>query len=562
MTGRGRLKIYLGMAAGVGKTYRMLQEGQAEWESGRDVAIGLLETHGRVETLRLAEGLPVIPRRRVVHRDTELDELDLPAILRAAPELCLIDELAHTNPPGLEHAKRCEDVETVIAAGIDVISTLNVQHLESLNDRIAELSGVRVRETIPDAVLARADEVVLVDLNPEALLDRLRAGKIYPEGRIDAALNNFFRIENLAALREIALRQVAQEVEAKRTVREVVGSRDGVATQVVGERLMALVEPYPGAQRLVRRAFRSAQRLGADLDLLWIAPPGGRMDDEQRRALDALRELASVLGARLIVEESDQVPDAVAEVARRVGTTYVLMGKPRAGARRRAGCAGRSPWRSWSGSRASTCGSSPDRARRQHGRWVVSALVTVAIALVAATAGVALGVLGIRAAAWRPRRADEHPRPVHRILLPVTGQALSRRAFEAAIRLAKAEDATIMPAFLARVPMNLPIGAAVPRQAAIGMPLLEAIEQGARMQGVRVDARVGRGRTYRDALRHLLEEEHFDRVIVSAGDASQPGLGGDDVRWLLERAPAEVLILRPAPEDTRRITGAGIAGHF
>ena len=330
---RGRLKIYLGMVAGVGKTYRMLQEGQAEWEAGRDVVIGLLETHGRAETLRLADGLPVIPRRRVAYRGTELDEMDTPAILARAPELCLIDELAHTNAPGLEHVKRYEDVEDVLAAGIDVLSTLNVQHLESLNDRIAELSSVRVRETIPDAVLGRADEVVLVDLNPEALLDRLRAGKIYPEERIEAALNNYFRIENLAALRELALRQVAEEVEARRIAREVVGSReDSVAEdapQAVSERLLALVEPRPSSQRLVRRAFRSAQRLGAELDLLWVKAPGRDLGDEQQRGLNALRELASVLGARLLVEESDDVASAVVDVVRRRGTTYVLMGKPR-----------------------------------------------------------------------------------------------------------------------------------------------------------------------------------------------------------------------------------------
>jgi two-component system sensor histidine kinase KdpD len=330
---RGRLKVFLGMAAGVGKTYRMLQEGHAEWEAGRDVAIGLLETHGRAEIAHLAQGLPVIPRRRVAYRETELDEMDLPAILRRAPELCLIDELAHTNSPGVEHAKRHQDVEDVLDAGVDVLSTLNVQHLESLNDTVAELSGIRVRETIPDRVLAAADEVVLIDLSPEALLDRLRAGKIYPPQRIDTALNNFFRIENLSALREIALRQVAAEVESKRLTTEIVGSREDTlardAPQAVGERLLALVEPYPGAQRLVRRAFRSAQRLGADLDLLWVRRPGTKLDDGRRRGLDALRELAAVLGAHLLVEESDHLAAAIADVARRRGATYILMGKSR-----------------------------------------------------------------------------------------------------------------------------------------------------------------------------------------------------------------------------------------
>jgi two-component system sensor histidine kinase KdpD len=330
---RGRLKIYLGMVAGVGKTYRMLQEGHAESEAGSDVALAVLETHGRADTRRMAEGLPIIPQRRVSYRDTELEEMDLPAILRRAPELCLIDELAHTNAPGFEHAKRFEDVSDVLDAGIDVVSTVNVQHLESLNDRIAELSGVRVRETIPDGVLAEADEVVLIDISPEALLARLRAGKIYPPERIDAALNNFFRIENLAALREIALREVAAEVEAKRLTTEIVGSRDDNlardAPQAVGERLMALVEPNPAAQRLARRAFRSAQRLGAELDLLWIRPPGKELDAERQRSLAALRELAAALGAHFLIEESDDVPAAIAGVAGRRRTTYILMGMPR-----------------------------------------------------------------------------------------------------------------------------------------------------------------------------------------------------------------------------------------
>jgi two-component system sensor histidine kinase KdpD len=332
---RGHLRVFLGMAAGVGKTYRMLLEGHAEQEAGRDVVIGLLETHGRDDTAKLAEGLPIIPRRRVNYRGTLLEEMDLPAILTRDPELCLIDELAHTNAPGVEHEKRYDDVEDVLCAGIDVLSTLNVQHLESLNDQISELSGIRVRETIPDAVLGRADEVVLVDLTPEELLERLRAGKVYGPERIDAALNNFFKIENLSALREVALRQVAEEVGQKRltTVEPVVSSRDETvaaqAPQAVAERLLALVEPYAGTQRLVRRAWRSAQRLGTDLDLLWVRPPGKSLSDAQERSLAALRQLASILGARLLVEESDAIPETIAEVARSQRSTYILMGRSR-----------------------------------------------------------------------------------------------------------------------------------------------------------------------------------------------------------------------------------------
>src|SRR6476646_10540365 len=208
----GRYKIFLGMAAGVGKTYRMLQEGHAEADAGRDVAIGYLEPHRREETSAQARGLEVVLRRPVSIREVAVEEMDLQGVLRRAPELALIDELAHTNAPDLEHEKRYEDIATVLAAGIDVFSTVNVQHLESLNDQVAELTGVRVRETVPDSVLAGADEVVLIDLTPEALIQRLREGRVYPAERVGAALNGFFRIENLQALREVALLQVAEDV--------------------------------------------------------------------------------------------------------------------------------------------------------------------------------------------------------------------------------------------------------------------------------------------------------------------------------------------------------------
>jgi two-component system, OmpR family, sensor histidine kinase KdpD len=311
---RGRHKVFLGMAAGVGKTYRMLQEGRAE---PRDTVIGLLETHGREETALQAEGLEAIPRRIVTYRGTVLQEMDLPAILSRAPALCLIDELAHTNAPGLEHGKRYEDVDDVLDSGIDVFSTLNIQHLDSLNDQLAELSGVRVRETVPDKVLQRADEIVVVDVTPETLLERLRAGKVYPEARVDAALNGFFRIENLTALRETALRQVAEEVVAKRIVSPEVRS-----APAIGERVLALVQPHPSAQRIVRRAWRSAQRLGAELDVLWVRPPGS-----EDNGLHALRQLTSVLGAHMVVRDSDDLVGAAAEEIAERGTTYVFVGE-------------------------------------------------------------------------------------------------------------------------------------------------------------------------------------------------------------------------------------------
>jgi two-component system, OmpR family, sensor histidine kinase KdpD len=337
---RGRYKIFLGMAAGAGKTYRMLQEAQAEAEAGRDVVIGYLEPHGRIETIAQARNLEQIPRRRVLYKSTELEEMDLPAVLRRKPELSLVDELAHTNAPGLEHAKRYEDIETLLAAGIDVYSTVNVQHLESLNDQVAELTGTRVRETVPDAVLSSADEVVLIDITPQSLIERLRAGKIYPDERIEAALNNFFKVENLASLREVALRQVAEEVELKRIPADH-GKRarderlvDIAAPQAIGERLLALVTPRPESQRIVRRAWRSAQRLGAELDILWVADH--EPSDGEQEQLAALRRLASVLGAHLVVERGDDVATTTAQVAADRGTTYVLMGtpKPRSALRR------------------------------------------------------------------------------------------------------------------------------------------------------------------------------------------------------------------------------------
>lgn len=333
--GRGHYTVLLGMAAGVGKTYRMLQQGHAAAADGRDVVIGVVETHGRAETAALVEGLELVPRRAVTHRGTTLHELDLPAILARAPELCLVDELAHTNAPGLEHAKRYEDIATLLAAGIDVHATVNVQHLESLNDAVHALTGVRVRETVPDAELARADEVVLIDLTPEALIQRLREGSVYPQSRVPAALGGFFKIENLQALREVALRQVAEDVEAKRLIRESLDAREerlfGSApppAKAIGERLLALAKLDAASERVVRRAWRSAQRLSAELDILVVRDPGAEPTGGEREQLESVRRIAAVLGAHLLVEEGDDVAGAAIRVARERGTTYVLMGAP------------------------------------------------------------------------------------------------------------------------------------------------------------------------------------------------------------------------------------------
>jgi two-component system, OmpR family, sensor histidine kinase KdpD len=310
-------KIFLGMAAGVGKTYRMLAEAQAQADAGIDTVVGLLETHGRTETEALAAGLEAIPRRRVSYRGVSLEEMDLPGILARRPELCLIDELAHTNAPGLEHPKRYEDIADVLDAGIDVYSTVNVQHLESLNDQVAELTGVRVRETVPDEELGRADEIVLVDLPPADLIQRLRDGKVYPAARVPTALGGFFRIENLRALREVALRQVAETVEAGRLVRE--GGEPAIA-----ERLLALAGLDD--ERVVRRAWRSAQRLGGELDVLVVRD--GEPSADERTRLEALRRLTSVLGAHLIVEAGGDPIPVLERVVRERGITYVLLAEP------------------------------------------------------------------------------------------------------------------------------------------------------------------------------------------------------------------------------------------
>jgi two-component system sensor histidine kinase KdpD len=312
------------MAAGVGKTYRMLQEGRQAQAEGRDVVIGYLEPHDRPETAALAEGLEVVPRRRVGHGTLELEEMDVDAIVRRTPELALVDELAHTNAPGSKNAKRYQDIDEILAAGIDVVSTVNVQHLESLNDAVFELTGVRVRETFPDHVLNDADEVVLVDLSPEALQDRLRSGKVYPGGQAERALLNFFRQDNLSTLRELALREVAEDVEARRGAAEL----DPLSKQAVGERVLALVEPQPRSQRVLRRAWRSAQRLGAEIDALWMRRPGEQLSAEAATQLAALRRLASILGVHFLEEEGDELVETVRRVVLERGSTYIFVGTP------------------------------------------------------------------------------------------------------------------------------------------------------------------------------------------------------------------------------------------
>ena len=312
------------MAAGVGKTYRMLQEGRQAQTEGRDVVIGYLEPHDRPETAALAEGIEVVPRLRAQHGTLELEEMDVDAVIRRAPELALVDELAHTNAPGMRNEKRYQDIDEVLNAGIDVVSTVNVQHLESLNDSIAELTDIRVRETFPDRILEEADEVVLVDLTPEALQKRMLAGKVYPKERAEIALQNFFRVEKLSALRELALREVAEDVGARRQSTVL----DPLSSQAVAERMLVLVTPEPRSQRLLRRAWRSAERLGAELDALWVHKPGKALTEEEQVSLAALRRLAIILGAHFVEEEDGDLVATVRRVVYERGSTYVFLGTP------------------------------------------------------------------------------------------------------------------------------------------------------------------------------------------------------------------------------------------
>jgi two-component system sensor histidine kinase KdpD len=311
------------MAAGVGKTYRMLLEGRQAEEEGGDVVIGYLEPHDRPETTALAEGLEVVPRLRAQHGVLELEEMDLDTVLARAPELALIDELAHTNPAGMRNEKRWQDIDDVLDAGIDVISTVNVQHLESLNDAIFELTEVRVRETFPDRILDEADEVVLVDLSPEELRERLKAGKVYSKAQADVALENFFRADKLGALRELVLREVAEDVEARRAARPL----EPLSKTAVAERVLALVEPQPKSQRIMRRAWRSALRLGTDMDALWVRPDRPPTEEEATQ-LAALRRLAGILGAHFLEEQGDDLVATVRRVAVQRGSTYIFVGTP------------------------------------------------------------------------------------------------------------------------------------------------------------------------------------------------------------------------------------------
>jgi two-component system sensor histidine kinase KdpD len=288
---RGRLRIYLGAFAGVGKTYAMLNEAHRRKTYGEDVVVGLVETHGRANTTALLEGLEVVPRREIDYRGTRIEEMDVEAILRRRPAVCLVDEIAHTNAPGSDRQKRYEDVDVLRDAGIDVVATLNVQHLESLNDTVESITGVRVRETIPDTVLDEADEVILIDLSPEGARARMQHGHIYPPEQARVALERFFRPENLAALRELALRRTAQEVDEKLEdmMRET--------PRPVREKLLVLIDENPQSRALIREAWRLAEALNAELMVAYVERD---LSATQRKDLERTLELAEDLNGRLV----------------------------------------------------------------------------------------------------------------------------------------------------------------------------------------------------------------------------------------------------------------------
>src|SRR5277367_6901310 len=259
--GRGRLKIFLGAAPGVGKTYEMLQSAQAKRRDGVDVVVGIVEPHGRRETEALLDGLETIPRQQVEYKGHLLAEMDLDAILKRRPQLVLVDELAHTNAPGCRHPKRYLDVEEIIAAGIDVFATLNIQHVESLNDVVAKITRIRVRETVPDSIIDRADDVEVVDLTPEDLIQRLKEGKVYVPAQAERAVRHYFQPGNLTALRELALRRTAQRVDDQMV--DYMRAHAIAGPWAAGERILVCISDDRGSLRLVRSARRLADMLGA-----------------------------------------------------------------------------------------------------------------------------------------------------------------------------------------------------------------------------------------------------------------------------------------------------------
>jgi two-component system sensor histidine kinase KdpD len=319
---RGKHKIFIGMAPGVGKTYRMLEEGHALKQEGIDVVIGLLETHGRRETAEKAEGLEIIPSQQLPRNQLILREMDTEAIIKRSPQLVLVDELAHTNVPGSPRDKRYEDVEIILAAGIDVYSTMNIQHLESLNDVVARITGVVVRERVPDRILEEADEVVVVDVTPETLQERLLEGKIYAPQKIQQAIDNFFQRRNLIALRELALREVADSVEE-----EAIASTPKGEYCSVQERVLVCVSTYPNSVQLLRRGARLAGYMNAPLYVLFVAHPDRFLTKEESLHIDTCEKLCKEFQGTFVKVARSNIGKAIAEVAKEYHITQIVIGE-------------------------------------------------------------------------------------------------------------------------------------------------------------------------------------------------------------------------------------------
>jgi two-component system sensor histidine kinase KdpD len=321
----GVFKLFLGYAPGVGKTYAMLSEAIRRQSRGEDVVIGVIETHGRKATAELASRLEAVPRRQIDYKGTLFEEMDVDAILARKPQVVLIDELAHTNIEGSKHPKRYEDVFEVLDAKIDVLSTMNIQHLESVTPMVHKITGVVVRETVPDWVMKRVDEIIMSDLTPEALQKRMRRGDIYPMERVDRALGNFFRPSNLIALREMALRQVAQVVD--RSLEQYIDKEATFGRNLnVAERIAVGVSSNPAAQYLIARAARMAQGIGGELYVVYVDTGSDDDDPERQRSLDANLRFAENLGAQIVKVRGRSVAEMLAEFVRGKHITQVIIG--------------------------------------------------------------------------------------------------------------------------------------------------------------------------------------------------------------------------------------------
>jgi two-component system sensor histidine kinase KdpD len=335
---RGKLKIFLGYAAGVGKTYQMLEEAQELKRQGHDVVIGYFEPHGRKDTIARTEGLEIVPRRKVDYRGALFEEMDPGAILDRHPEICVVDEFPHTNVPGSERLKRWQDVQFLLDAGIDVFTTMNIQHLESLNDQIWQIAGIRVRETIPDWVMQQADQVVMVDLTPRALLNRLTRGVIYSQEKAQKALENFFQESTLVVLREMALRQTAHEVEIRQVDYGAPGfeaqpGNPQEAQQSPGpsDRILILVTPEPSSAMLIRRGKRVADYLQADCFAVAVSRESDLHDlaVSEREAVERHLNFARNLHIETRVLQGQDVAKTLVEFAHLNGVTHLFLARPR-----------------------------------------------------------------------------------------------------------------------------------------------------------------------------------------------------------------------------------------